>query len=208
MWQKGLKLFCLAVMGILLIMGCFGISFIVLEEKPTFGKRMVARDLLFDRFRLTTALTPGEPTVTIEKGWIERKRVGLFVIGGYQRLILDCVTIVTPQHPQADLSPQSLSSLLLERKGLGEISLAELRRIELRAAKAEGGEAFFRAARAEVQPGKQRPVVLQNAWFREQGGRWEQLRMACIEQADARSVRLRMARADGSLLSLPLSLSF
>lgn len=198
----------LSMMGILLTIGCFGVYFVIIEESPSMGKRLSEYDSLFTGFSLTTELTPGEPTVTIKKGWFERKKVGLFVVGGFQRLVLDRVTITTSQKPQIDLSPKRLSVLLAAQEGTPLFSLAEIRRLELKMTKPEGGDAFFRAALAEVYPGKDEAILLQDAWFRDRGSRWERLRKAWIERvADTNSICLKMSRLNGSLVSLPLSLS-
>ena len=197
-------------MGVLLIMGCFGICFFAIEEGGfTGGKRLPKAESVFKNLRISTDLTPGEPTLTIEKGWLERKRMGLFVMGGLQRLVLDRVTLTLPKDSAVE-NTQRVVDLLPQEVVNHAFIMVELKRLEFRRCKDEGGEAFLRVALAEVSMEKAQPIILENAWFRDTDGqRWEQLRSAWIERGDASQVPVaRLQRKNGEYLSMPLQLGF
>jgi hypothetical protein len=159
--------------------------------------------------RISTDLTPGESTLTIEKGWLERKRMGLFVMGGLQRLVLDRVVLTLPKDCVIE-KKQSFFDLLPQEVTNHAFVLIELNRLEFRRSKADGGEAFLRVALAEVPMEKAQPIILENAWFRGADGQhWEQLRRAWIERGEAlQDPVLKLQRKTGEFLSIPLRLGF
>jgi hypothetical protein len=196
------------MVGILLV-GTFSHLFFTIKEERTMGKRFPVQTSAFTGLSLATDHTPGEPTITIGKGWFERKRAGLFVIGGFQRLILDRVTITIPQKMEASATPsESVINLLPREFSMESIVLAEVRRLEFREPKEQGGEAFLRVALADVPAGKNKPIVLQNAWFREKGKAWEQLARAWIERkGEPIHATLHLIWQNGEQKRMPLTIT-
>ena len=210
MKSKILLAFLLILMVGIILVGTFSHLFFNIKEERTMGKRFPIQTSAFTGFSLATDQTPGEPTVTIGKGWFERKRAGLFVVGGFQRLILDRVTITMAPTFVVDSTPSEVLTHLLPREfSMESIVLAEVRRLELREPKEQGGEAFLRVALVDVPAGKNKPITLQNAWFREKGSAWEQLTRAWIERkGDPIYATLHLIRQNGEQksLSLPITL--
>lgn len=200
----------LIAMGILLIVGCFGVYFFTVgEDEATGGKRLPKMESVFKNLRIATDLTPGESTITIESGWYERERAGLFIIGGLRRLVLDRVTITTSTEGVIDSVPSCLVDLLSNTADLAPFNLAELRRLELKKTKDQGGFPFLRVPIVEIPVNTAQPILLQNAWFREQEGRWEQLQYAQFERMQGRrAVLLKMTRQNGTTMTLPLGFGF
>ena len=194
--------------GILLFVGCFGVLFISLKEEKTYGKHLSREMPLFSNFKVNTALTPGETTVSVGKGWIKRQQVGFFVLGGVQQLVLDRVTITTSRYAGADVQSLSLEALLPSSKNVPRFVLAEASRIELRALKHEGGNPFFRAESVELPAGEKEAFFFKNAWFCEDGKAWEPLQKAWIVvEQQLKCARVHMLRTNGEQLSLPLTVT-
>lgn len=200
----------LIMMGILLILGCFGLYFFTIaEDEATGGKRLPKMESVFKNLRIATDLTPGESTITIEKGWYERERAGLFIIGGLRRLVLDRVTITTSTDGISTGTSNRLVDLLSNAADLTPFNLAEIRRLELKKTKDQGGFPFLRVPVVEIPANTAHPISLPNAWFREQEGRWEQLQCAQFERIQGRkAVLLKMTRQNGTTMTLPLDFGF
>jgi hypothetical protein len=79
----------------------------------------------------------------------------------------------------------------------------------LKKTKGQGGLPFLRVPIVEIPVNTAQPILLQNAWFREQEGRWEQLLYAQIERIQGRkAVLLKMTRQNGTTMTLPLDFGF
>lgn len=198
----------LLIIGVLLLWGCFGLFLFPFREEKSYGRRLEAKAELFSKLVVNTDLTPGEATVQIEKGWLVRQQVGFFVLGGMQQIALDRVTITTSLKAMADVSAVRLEDLLPSSGKMPRFTLAKAYRIEFKTLKAEGGRPFFRAMFAEVPLDKGKPIILQDAWFHENGMQWEPLERAWIvADHDVKKAHLQLLRKSGELFSLPLGVT-
>lgn len=210
MKQNILFVLLMIVVGGLLTWGCFGLHWFPYKDVVNMGKRLREQETLFSNLRLSTELTPGEATITIKEGWIERKRLGFFVLGGMQSLVLNGVTIVTSLNKVSAASqPVRLSEILASIGKKTPFTLAKVYRFELRAPLEEGGQPFLRAESVQIPAAKESPIVLENAWFCEPGKTWERLDAAWMTvERDQHRAQLQMLRKGGVQLSLPLEVIF
>ena len=210
MKQNILFILLIIVVSVLLAWGCFGLHWFHFKETVNRGRRLHEQETLFSNLRLSTEVTPGETTITINEGWIERKRVGFFVIGGMQYLTLKGVTVVASLNKKAaDSSPVVLSELLASVDKKTPFTLARVYRFELRTPLQEGAMPFLRAESFQIPADKERPIVLKNAWFCEPGKEWESLKSAWMTiDRNKRHALLHMHRKTGAQISLPLSVFF